>query len=324
MAAQSLISIVVPVYNVEKYLRECVDSILAQTYPEFEVLLIDDGATDSSGRICDEYAERDSRIRVFHKENGGLSDARNYGMDRIKGEYITFIDSDDLVGKDYLEILLRMAKEHKADISALGTIVFEDGGELPACTISDDVIVETADEAILDMLLRKNFGLSAWGKLYASNLFNQIRFPVGKIYEDLFTTPYVAKKSTKIVFANSRQYYYRQRSNSIVHSKLSQKDYVIFEGHEKLRKFMKITGIPNGKEVANCRFMDDLVGIILQRLVYNDNYVSEMKNLLSENKAHIEEGLKNPFLSKGRKSQLRLALFSPRLYKAVLTLRNRR
>ena len=324
MAAQSLISIVVPVYNVEKYLRECVDSILAQTYPEFELLLIDDGATDSSGRICDEYAERDSRIRVFHKENGGLSDARNYGMDRIKGEYITFIDSDDLVGKDYLEILLRMAKEHKADISALGTIVFEDGGELPACTISDDVIVETADEAILDMLLRKNFGLSAWGKLYASNLFNQIRFPVGKIYEDLFTTPYVAKKSTKIVFANSRQYYYRQRSNSIVHSKLSQKDYVIFEGHEKLREFMKITGIPNGKEVANCRFMDDLVGIILQRLVYNDNYVSEMKNLLSENKAHIEEGLKNHFLSKGRKSQLRLALFSPRLYKAVLTLRNRR
>ena len=324
MAAQSLISIVVPVYNVEKYLRECVDSILAQTYPEFELLLIDDGATDSSGRICDEYAERDSRIRVFHKENGGLSDARNYGMDRIKGEYITFIDSDDLVGKDYLEILLRMAKEHKADISALGTIVFEDGGELPACTICDDVIVETADEAILDMLLRKNFGLSAWGKLYASNLFNQIRFPVGKIYEDLFTTPYVAKKSTKIVFANSRQYYYRQRSNSIVHSKLSQKDYVIFEGHEKLREFMKITGIPNGKEVANCRFMDDLVGIILQRLVYNDNYVSEMKNLLSENKAHIEEGLKNHFLSKGRKSQLRLALFSPRLYKAVLTLRNRR
>ncbi|SMC40372.1 Glycosyltransferase involved in cell wall bisynthesis [Oscillospiraceae bacterium] len=323
MEAKPLISIVVPVYNVEKYLRECVDSILAQTYHNFELLLVDDGATDSSGEICNEYAESDPRIQVFHKENGGLSDARNYGIDRIKGDYITFIDSDDFVGKEYLDILIRMAEEHKADISAIGTIVFEDDGEIPDCTVSDDIIVETADEAIIDMLLRKNFGLSAWGKLYASDLFDQIRFPAGKIYEDLFTTPYVAKESKKIVFSNSRQYYYRQRSNSIVHSKLSQKDYVIFEGHERLREFMKENKIPNGKDAANCRFMDDLVGIILQRLVYNDNYVSEIKKLLSENKTHVAEGLRNPFLSKGRKSQLRLALLSPRLYKAILTLRNR-
>lgn len=324
MEVTPVVSIVVPVYNVEKYLRECVDSILSQTYSQYEVLLIDDGATDSSGRICDEYAELDSRIRVFHKENGGLSDARNYGLDRIKGHYVTFVDSDDYVGKDYLDILVHTAERNSADISALGTILFEDGDEAPSCTVSDETIVETANEAIIDMLLRKNFGLSAWGKLYVSALFDQIRFPTGKIYEDLFTTPYVAKKCSNIAFSNSRQYYYRQRSNSIVHSKLSPKDYVLFEGHEKLRQFMTDTGIPNGIEAANCRFMHDLVGIILQRLVYNDNYVSEIRKLLSENKTQVAVGLKNPFLSRGRKSQLRLALISPRLYKAVLTLRNRK
>ena len=106
-----MISVIVPIYKVEKYLRRCVDSILNQSYTDFELLLIDDGSPDGCPQICDEYAQQDTRVRVFHKPNGGLSDARNYGLDRMKGEYVSFIDSDDYVGPDYLTVLVELAKK---------------------------------------------------------------------------------------------------------------------------------------------------------------------------------------------------------------------
>ena len=114
-----MISVIVPIYKVEKYLRRCVDSILEQSYPDFELLLIDDGSPDSCPRICDEYARRDERVRVFHKPNGGLSDARNYGLERMKGEYVSFIDSDDYVGKDYLKILMELIREYGVNVAAV-------------------------------------------------------------------------------------------------------------------------------------------------------------------------------------------------------------
>lgn len=116
---EKLISIIVPVYNVEKYLKECIDSVISQTYKNLEIILVDDGSTDKSGEICDEYSKKDSRIKVIHKENGGLSDARNVALDIAKGEYIGFVDSDDYVEKDMFETLYKLAEEHNTEISSI-------------------------------------------------------------------------------------------------------------------------------------------------------------------------------------------------------------
>ena len=112
-----LVSVILPVYNVEKYLIKCLDSVIRQTYQKLEIILVDDGSTDSSGKICDEYANKDGRIKVFHKKNGGLSDARNYGIERSTGEYLAFIDSDDYVDDDYIEFLMNLTESGKYKIS---------------------------------------------------------------------------------------------------------------------------------------------------------------------------------------------------------------
>lgn len=220
----SLISIVVPVYNVENYLRECLESIEKQTYNHFEVIIVNDGSTDNSLQICEEYCKRDSRFVVYSKQNGGLSDARNFGIDLIKGEYVTFLDSDDYWEIEYLEELYKNIVTNGADIAVANYRRVDENGEISFDIIPGKEKVYKNIDAICDLLYQKNISVSAHSKLYKSELFQTIRFPKGKLYEDISTTPLVFLKAKKVYYSDKVLVNYRVRSGSITESDFREKD----------------------------------------------------------------------------------------------------
>lgn len=220
-----VISIVVPIYKVEKYLEKCIDSIINQDYKNLEIILVDDGSPDRCPQTCDEYANKDERIKVIHKENGGLSDARNAGIKVATGKYIAFIDSDDYVTENYISTLLYTIKKYDADISACNYIkLYEDSGIEKVKPKTNEDLVMTNIEAMKDLFtLPNNSDVVAWNKLYKTSLFtqNNIEFPKGKLHEDNFTTYKLYYYSNKVVFTNVPCYYYLQRKDSIMGKKFN-------------------------------------------------------------------------------------------------------
>lgn len=220
MKDNPLISIIIPVYNVEKYIKDCVNSILKQTYTNLEIILIDDGSTDTSGQICDDYACKDSRINVIHKANGGLSEARNVGIDIAKGEYITFIDSDDYVFPSFIEYLHDLISRNNADISVCQPINVDEynkalskGGE------QIDKVVKGNYDCMEEYLSGNAIDTVAWRKLYKSDLFKSgVRYPIGKYHEDVWTTYKLIAQCNTISIGSKALYAYRQRTGSIVNS----------------------------------------------------------------------------------------------------------
>lgn len=214
-----MVSVIVPVYNVEKCLRRCIDSILRQTYTNFELILIDDGSTDGSGAICDEYARKDNRIKVIHRENGGLSAARNSGLEVMTGEYVTFIDSDDYVTDNYIEYMYTLMVENKGDISAVShEMIFDDTEN--GLDLNENSVLSYDQKDIIKELLKMTdaMGHMAWGKLYKEGLFNDIRYPEGKLYEDLAVIYDILLKADRVVVSDARLYKYYIRTGSIMQS----------------------------------------------------------------------------------------------------------
>lgn len=213
-----LISVIVPVYNVENYVDRCIDSVLNQSYLNLEILLIDDGSTDRSGSICNEYKEKDDRIKCIHKKNGGLSDSRNMGILYAKGQYITFVDGDDFIADDYIEYLYFLISKYNADISicnyqkviADGDIMNKKNGK---------TIVLLGDEALEVLFYQKYYTMSAWGKLYKKEIIQGIEFPVGMVHEDVGTVYKYFGNSQKTVYGFEKKYGYVQREKSIINSK---------------------------------------------------------------------------------------------------------
>lgn len=210
----SLISIIVPVYNVEPYLRQCLDSIVNQTYSNLEIILIDDGSSDGSPQICDVYASKDNRIVVIHKENGGQSEARNRGLDICKGEFISFIDSDDWVERDYIEILYNELTLHNSDISIINHNHFSLDGTYNSIKAFKNETISNIDALKLLITKEPIQHLLMCGKLYKKELFNEIRFPVGQIFEEHLICYKVYYNSKKITSCNKVLYHYLKRSDS--------------------------------------------------------------------------------------------------------------
>ncbi|MCR4888556.1 MAG: glycosyltransferase [Ruminococcus sp.] len=220
-----LISVIVPVYNMEKYLNKCVNSILEQTYKNLEIILVDDGSKDSSGDMLDDLGKKDARIKVIHKPNGGLSDARNAGLDIMTGRYLTFVDSDDHIEKDYVERLYTALKKNDADISAGGIrLVFEDDEAEDTAELSGEnsEATFTRYEAVR-RALKMSINQGAWGKLYKSELFSSIRYPKGKIYEDIAIWYRLLISSDKVTVFDHKIYNYLIRSGSIMRSEFNGK-----------------------------------------------------------------------------------------------------
>lgn len=251
---EPLISVIVPVYNVKQYIERCVDSILVQTYTNIEIILVDDGSTDGSGNLCDTYAGKDARVQVVHKDNGGLSDARNAGIQAAKGEYYAFVDSDDYVAADYIAYLYNLLdvklNKDRMQISICGyrkvygsRINAKDSADHTAGTIR----AYDSEEGLFHLLYQKEMISSAWGRLFQAELFREIRFPKGRLHEDVAVIYKLFDAADKIICGSEEKYYYFQRSDSIVNMGFDRRrmDYILFtdecirymqDNHPELRK----------------------------------------------------------------------------------------
>ncbi|TPF97425.1 glycosyl transferase family 2 [Bifidobacterium sp. UTCIF-39] len=223
---QPLISVIVPVYNVKPFLAKCIDSIIAQTYANMEVIIVDDGSTDGCAVICDNYAQRYAHISVIHKENGGLASARNAGIDVAKGDYLGFVDSDDFIEPFMYEKLMYSILKHSCDLAVCGiNYVFDDGAVIPKANIEPEQVLDFPD-AIREMNTFRLYDMGAWSKLYKKELFEDIRFPVGKLSEDFFIMYRIFERAQRIVYVPDACYNYFQRTNSITKSKKINSDFL--------------------------------------------------------------------------------------------------
>ena len=225
------VSIIVPVYQVENYIRQCIDSILVQTFTDFELILVDDGSKDRSGKICDEYAVLDQRVKVIHKENGGLSDARNCGMDQAVGNYFMFVDSDDYIAPTMLEYLYKALMNKEADIAVCNFLHFfeEDRKRDFSTNIQSEVL--SGAEIFYSRKNERVYGIwtVAWNKLYKRETLGNVRFRFGKYHEDEFWANDIYQMDIKVVTIPECLYYYRQRDNSIMGRKNIKRDFDILE-----------------------------------------------------------------------------------------------
>lgn len=236
------VSIIVPVYQVEKYIRQCIDSILAQTFTDFELILVDDGSKDRSGQICDEYAGMDKRVKVIHQKNGGLSDARNRGMDQAVGDYFLFVDSDDYVVPTMVECLYEKVVKEKADIAVCNYLYyFENDREKNFSTnVKPEILSGT--EIFYNRKNERNYGIwtVAWNKIYKTETIGNVRFRLGKYHEDEFWANDIYQMNIKVVTVSECLYYYRQRDNGIMGKKSAAKDFDIIEAlQERINIYLK-------------------------------------------------------------------------------------
>ena len=201
-----LVSIVVPVYNVKEYLPKCLESLARQSYEQIEIIIVNDGSSDGSGEICDEFAKKDTRAKVFHKKNGGLSSARNYGIKKAKGKYICLVDSDDWVKKDFVAKMVEAVAQEDADIVVCG---YND--QVP------EQRVVSGEEATVKLLTKQeNMEIVAWNKMYRRSLFDDISYSEGEKYEDTLTTYKLLSKAGKVAYVPESLYVYRERAGSIM------------------------------------------------------------------------------------------------------------
>lgn len=215
---KELISIIIPVYNVREYLKTAIMSMINQTYKELEIILVDDGSTDGSGELCEQFAEQDQRIKVIHKKNGGLSDARNAGIKSATGEYLAFLDSDDWVDNRFIEYLYKTITIHKADIAQVKYLVLPEEIHIEEnlCNIREQLFgKESFDSAEFNQIINEE-GVVVWNKLYRKSLFSNIMFPKGCYHEDNYVTYKLFYESKKVVFTEAYLYFYRYRKTGIM------------------------------------------------------------------------------------------------------------
>lgn len=233
------ISVIIPIYKVEEYLNRCIESVVNQTYQNLEIILVDDGSPDNCPKMCDEWAEEDGRIKVIHKENGGLSDARNAGIQVMTGDYVFFVDSDDWIHKDTLRILKKYEEKYDSDIVECKALVTSGEAEDDALEVNslETHMYDTA-EAMAALLRDYPLRQTVWNKLYKRNVVEGVLFEKGKYHEDEFWTYQVFDRAKKILYADAELYYYFQRSDSIMGQAFSIKRLDAVEGrYRRLEMF---------------------------------------------------------------------------------------
>ena len=318
------ISVIVPVYNVEPYLRRCVDSILAQTFADFELILVDDGSPDNCGAICDEYAEQDERIHVIHQPNGGLSAARNAGIDwafaNSESKWLAFVDSDDWVHPQYLELLYKAVTENGTLISACDFLRVNN--EKPT-TVQLNCDTELIDWETL--LLEYNVqAVVAWNKLYAKELFADMRYPVGKIHEDEFLTHKLLFHAQMIAYFSDKLYYYFQHRDSIMNQAFNLKR---LDGLEALKEKVTFSRHYGSKKLLEydllhlLNFCINISDMIHSSGKESEAMYSEVDHCLRKEARKILVSYRFPFLLKKEKRYLYLYAF-PNLLKAVKRIRH--
>lgn len=309
-----LISIIVPVYRVEKYLKKCVESILTQTFKDFELILVDDGSPDNCGKLCDEYAVKDSRIKVIHKKNGGLSDARNSGIAIAEGRFLGFIDSDDYIECDMYEMLYNNMVKYDADVSICTDFICFENGK----------VIKSNEKKVLVLNTEKAIGQAykispgVCNKLFKKEIFTDIRFPVGKLNEDVFIFMDILSKAKTIVFTTEPKYHYIQRKNSITKSTFDKRKWNIVEAWEKNLKFVKIN-YPKQEKSIEFKYLGSYLHL-LDYLIMLDDY----KNLVDYEKVrkfilqNVFKIIRNPYIIFKRKLAILVYVISPNFYRKIV------
>ncbi|MDR2790731.1 MAG: glycosyltransferase [Campylobacteraceae bacterium] len=288
-----LVSVIVPIYNVEVYLKKCVDSIINQTHKNLEIILVDDGSPDNCGKICDEYAAKDKRIRVIHKPNGGLGDARNAGLDIAKGEYIAFVDSDDYIAENAYEELINTAKKEAADIVISGFYYVKKSGIF----LYEKSLEGLNKEEILYQFLSDNYHSSVCNKFFKAKLFKELRFTAIR-FEDLFIMPSLILAAKKISFTPKAYYYYlHTNETSLTSSKDARNKYGLFMAwaeHERLGR-LYLPDICALSEYRAARSAAGAVVINAAHLSLTQKEINNCEEYLRQ-KHHIKIGVKYRFL----------------------------
>ncbi len=280
-----LVSVIIAVYNVEKYLKKCIESVINQTYKNMEIFLVDDGSTDNSSKICNDYKKMDSRIKVIHKKNGGVSSARNVALDRASGKYVTFIDSDDWVSENWIEFLVNSIEKHNSSVSI---------GEICCCSAARKSYIEfVGDEEVIDApnqmikyITEQNIRSTATNKLYYLSLFENLRFPEGKINEDAYITHQIIGESERISFAKDCYYYIRIRSGSITQQHFSVKNLDLLYASDNMEKYY-LDKYPQFEKLVLAHSINE-ISVLLNALFASkkdDNFLdieSQLKTILQD------------------------------------------
>ena len=312
----SKITIIVPVYQVERYLDRCVQSVLAQTFRDFECILVDDGSTDASGRMCDEYARKYDNFSVVHKENGGLSSARNVAIPQAKGKYLYFLDSDDVLHPQALELMLRTMEETEADLVSAPQQEFSSPQpEFPVLDQVEKEVLERSD--FIDHLLPENFGricVTACGKLYRSEIFRTLRYPEGKIYEDLHVYLDVLLSCKRIAVLDAPLYYYYTnpasitRSNYLAHDRFGE-----FQVREGYIRFFEERGLAQQVQYALNDYLTFFLRNAFAVLLRYPQRKASLKGEMVIFRSHLKQILRNPCVCRMRKICAVGILVSPRM-----------
>ncbi|AQQ09166.1 putative glycosyltransferase EpsJ [Sedimentisphaera cyanobacteriorum] len=316
------LSVIVAIYKVENYLQKCVESILGQEFADFELILVDDGSPDNCGEICDKYAQKDSRIVVIHKENGGLSDARNVGLEAAKGDYVGFVDSDDYICSNMYQRLIEVAEETAADLVICDNYrVYEDNGKIEVQNWLGES-KEYNNYDIMREILYDNIGSQAWNKLYKNDLFKDVRYPVGRTYcQDLATTYYYFEKCHKVKYIAEPLYFYLVRNTSASFNyKDPNKKFHIFLGFTERYEF-SVVKYPCFSHVCLKLAIECGVGCFYNAFKINDENIC--KSVADFFKTNIKKIGKSKKLTVTKKIYAFLILSSPRFYVIIQSLANK-
>lgn len=317
------LSIIVPVHNCEKYIEKCINSILNQTFKDFELILVDDGSSDNSGKVCDYFNETDSRIKVIHQKNMGVSVARNVGLDISNGKYIGFIDGDDYIEKDMYEFLYSNIKKYEAEVAICGIeniFIKNDGSEKLIHQTSDfsGVKILNGEEAFSESLKSKIFSVNPVNKLFDKKLFEGERFPEGKISEDAFIIPSILLKAKKVVCKADIKYYYVRHENSITTSSFFEKDWNVTEAYLNHLNTVKKHYPKLIKEVEFRHIWS--YTYVLDKMIVSKNKVSksDYDKALKFIRKNIFKIIFNPYFSLKRKIVSCVLMMNENLYKKLI------
>lgn len=313
------ISVIVPVYNVEKYMRKSIDSILGQTFKDMEILLVDDGSTDNSGKICDEYKEKDPRVQVIHKKNGGQSTARNAGVNRASGEYIGFIDGDDYIAPNMYEKLLDMIEAAQADVAVCGIYDVYQNTKTPQCAEKAEFVCD-AKEMFRNILIDDKVSGSTCNRLIRAEIAKKLRFLDGKLFEDAFYSTQLVKNVEKAAVTTEPLYYYVHRTDSTTTSKFRKADLDVIEAFAGDAKLVK-ERFPELKKEAKFA-LDSAYLRVLDKMLLTKGYrnIPEYKKIVQYLKKNSKDIIKCPYFLRTRRLAMRAFRIHVLLYRAMLLL----
>ncbi len=282
-----LISIIVPVYNAESFIRKCVDSLCGQTYKNIEIILVDDGSPDNSGAICDELKQNDERIVVLHRKNEGVSSARNAGLDIMSGDFVTFVDSDDYVAENYIECLYNAIKTENADISTCGhvRINFDRSEKIIFSDDSNKIFCMSGIESLTNLFYGKVCSASSGSKLYNKSLFKKLRFPDYVMGEDTFIVYHTFSNANIVAHTNKALYYYVQHHSSVTNNKSN-----YYKFYDYVRLYDHI--ISSDTHIDNKDYFYALVNRLIENNFWVYMKLRNCSNLYPREKRHIEDNIK--------------------------------